>query len=89
MARKYPRFAFFQPTDGKSTGAFVIHLLQPRLICEVVKQYPNGKQEPPFYKIALLDVFTHPTTQEKVEEVLKQAQKWLSAQVINNAIEIR
>lgn len=70
MARNYPRFIYSNPTNTKSEGPFIVHLLEPRLIFKVVSKH----------ELLCLDatLFTN-----EMEKIKSDALKWLSNQPLD------
>jgi hypothetical protein len=76
MAREYPRFIYSNPTNTKSKGPFIIHLLEPRLLFKV-----DSRQS-----LTCLDVVSDTNEAEQIKQA---AIKWLSSQIITGEISLK
>lgn len=68
MARDYPRFMFDHVTTGKSTGRFIMHLLQPLVLLSV---WEEGRS----VKIRLVENYND-APEGKVKPVMQDALDW-------------
>ena len=89
MARQYPRFLYSNPTNTKSKGPFVLHMLKPLLICRIVTQQkddPQVKENIISLKgisIELLEVFEEGIEINKINSVMKDMINWISNQKLS------
>lgn len=81
MSRQFPRFLFSNPKNTKSEGPFIVHLLEPKMICRLNFTPSN---EPQLQMIKCWDS----------EDITKQAfvlnamLNWVKSKIITKEIEI-
>ena len=89
MARQYPRFLYSDPTNTKSRGPFVLHMLEPKLICRIVGQQKEDTQvknniiSSKGISIELLKVFEEIIEKDKVNSVMNDMINWISTQKLS------
>jgi hypothetical protein len=94
MAREYPRFLFSDPQNTKSTGPFVIHCLEPRLIFRVFKSNneafeTDGKPWTVKNGIAIILLTDENWGKDnRISEVIEAAKQWTVSQIKSGAINL-
>ncbi len=87
MARQYPRFLYSNPQNTKSKGPFIIHLLEPRLICRLVDNNKEDVRKLDHYfkgvsgwYIELLEVFDTNYNALDIDDIMHDMLQWASRQ---------
>ena len=95
MARRYPKFLFSDPQNGKTPGPFVIHLLEPRLVFKVFRQAGVGFET--YHKpwdsrqgvVIILLSDEAWGVDDSISNVIEAALKWTISQVKIGAIQLQ
>lgn len=86
MARHFPKFLYSAPTNTKSIGPFVVHTLNPYLLCRISKSeglIHDGFETFVFNEYAIIvvdaDCFVNDTdNKDKRHETISRMFNWLN-----------
>lgn len=91
MARYFPRFLYSNPQNSKSTGPFIVHLLEPRIVFKVVfdqQEVINGinGEYSGFTGVLLLDKVPYT---KKIQGIAVAAVTWFEGNLEDGQLDIR
>jgi hypothetical protein len=93
MGRNYPRFVFSNPKNSKSEGPFIIHTMDPFIICRITDQPADIKTihsrtvlTTPQHEYPLILLNDPKASNDIISNVLDRMKDWAKAQILSGDI---